>query len=57
VSPSDACDFDGLRAGVLSRLSAESSEAWGAMCYRVLAEPKVFYAEIGVTLDIRAVYC
>jgi hypothetical protein len=50
VSPDDAGDLDGLRAGVLGRLTAEASQSWGATCYQALAEPKAFYAGIGGTL-------
>ncbi len=52
MSPGDAGDLVGLRAGVLGRLTAESSQTWGAMCYRALAEPKAFYAGIGATLGV-----
>ena len=52
VLPEDAGDLDGLRVGVVSRLSAESAQSWTAICRQLFAERRVLYAGAGATVGV-----
>jgi len=54
LAASDLSDLDGLRAGVLSRMSAESSQRTMAVLRVACTEPKVLWAGVGATIGVVA---